>query len=112
MARSDLLILTPQGRLDAAGAPHLQEELKRYIDSGRVQLLVDLGNTQYISSNGLRTLLVALRNAKERGGMLKLCCLSPRVLEIFQMIGFDRIFEIYATREQAEASFQEAGDAT
>jgi anti-sigma B factor antagonist len=101
-----ITVITPQGRLDAAGAPPLEAELKQHIDAGEVRLLVNLEGTRYISSNGLRTLLAAQKQAKVRGGALKLCCLSPRLVEIFEMSGFDRVFEIFQNREQAEKSFQ------
>ncbi len=101
------LVITPQGRLDAAGARPLEDEIGKHIAAGEVYLLVNLEDTRYISSNGLRTLLAAQRLAKQHGGVLKLCCLSPRLAEIFEMSGFDRVFEIYADREQAEKSFQD-----
>ena len=102
----EIIVLAPQGRLDAAGTRPLQDELKQHIAQGRVHLIVDLKDTRYISSNGLRVLLAAQKNAKRHGGALKLCCLSQRIVEIFEMAGFDRVFEIFPTREQAEESFQ------
>ncbi len=100
-----IAVVTPQGRLDAAGAPLLETELKQHIDVGEVRLIVNLEATRYISSNGLRALLAAQKQAKARGGELKLCCLSPRLVEIFEMSGFDKVFEVFASREQAEKSF-------
>jgi anti-sigma B factor antagonist len=99
-----ITVLSPQGRLDAAGAPPLEAWLKEQIDAGKLHLVVTLENTQYISSNGLRALLAAQRLAQTHGGALKLCCLSPRLTEIFEMSGFDKVFEIFETREQAEKS--------
>ncbi len=101
----EITFISPQGRLDAAGAPPLEAGLKEQIDAGNVRLVVTLENTQYISSNGLRALLAAQRLAQTHGGALKLCCLSPRLTEIFEMSGFDKVFEIFETREQAEKSF-------
>ena len=103
----DITVLTPCGRLDAAGARPLEAELEQHIAADQVQLLVDLKDVRYISSNGLRVLLAALKSAQKRGGALKLCCLSPRLMEIFQVAGFDRVFEIFETREQAEASMSQ-----
>lgn len=105
MDQQHIAVLTPQGRLDAAGARPLEEELKQHIAAHQVRLLVCLKDTRYISSNGLRVLLAAQNEAKKHGGVLKLCCLHPRLKEIFEMSGFDRVFEIYETREEAEESF-------
>ncbi len=104
-----ITVISPQGRLDAAGAPPLEAALKKQIDAGNVRLVVTLADTRYISSNGLRALLAAQRLAQARGGALKLCCLSPRLTEIFEMSGFNSVFEIFENAEQAEKSFGELG---
>ncbi len=102
---NEITLLTPQGRLDAAGARPLERELKEHIAGGRTRLIVCLKETRYVSSNGLRVLLAALKSARTHGGALKLCCLTPRLVEIFEMAGFDRVFEIYENQERAEKSF-------
>jgi anti-anti-sigma factor len=102
--KQDIALIAPRGRLDAAGARPLNEELKNHIAAGRVHLLVDLKETRYVSSNGMRVLLAAHKRAQTFGGGLALCCLTPRLLEIFEMAGFDRVFTIYATRTDAEAA--------
>lgn len=104
MEQKNFIVLTPAGRLDAAGARAFETEWKQQIGAGHTRIVVDLRDTHYISSSGLRTLLAASRTAKRRGGMLCLCCLRPRVREIFEMAGFDRVFQIFATYEQAEKS--------
>ncbi len=105
MNPNEITVIEPRGRVDAAGARPLDEELKQHIAAHQVHLLVCLKETRYISSNGLRVLLAAHKEVKKHGGVLKLCCLHPRLKEIFEMSGFDRVFEIYETREEAEKSF-------
>ncbi len=100
-----MTVVRPHGRLDAAGAPPLEQELHQHLTHGRTRLVVDMSETSYISSNGLRVLLVALKAARKNGGALKLCCMSPRLVEIFEMVGFDQVFEIYETRAEAERTF-------
>ncbi len=104
---NQIALISPQGRLDAAGARPLEAELTQHLTAGDVHLLIDLEKTRYISSDGLRALLAAQKQAKKQGGALKLCCLSRRLVEIFEMSGFDRVFEIFEDREQAEKSFRE-----
>jgi anti-anti-sigma factor len=107
MEQRNFVILTPAGRLDAAGARALETEWKQQIAAGNTRLLVDLKDVHYISSAGLRTLLAAARSAKRHGGTLKLCGLTPRVHEIFQVAGFDHVFEIFPTYEQAERAMNQ-----
>ena len=100
------ITIVPQGRLDAASVRPLEAELAERLANGNCTLIVDFKDTTYISSNGLRILLAAHRQAQEHGGALKLCALGERLREIFAMAGFDRVFEIFETRAEAEQSFK------
>jgi anti-sigma B factor antagonist len=106
MSDADIAVVRPQGRLDAVGAPALDRELRQHLSLGRRNLLVDLSGTSYISSNGLRVLLAALKAAQQNGGALRICCLSARLAEIFEMAGFDQVFDIYDNRAVAERAFE------
>ncbi len=99
------IVVRPQGRLDAGHAPALEHELRQHFTHGENELIVDLSATTYISSNGLRVLLGAHKTAKQNGGGLKLCCLGSRLHEIFEMAGFDQVFEIYEDRDAALKAF-------
>jgi anti-sigma B factor antagonist len=107
MSGGNYVVLKPEGRLDAAGARPFEAEWKEHLASGNTRILIDLTDVQYISSSGLRSLLAASRNTERAGGKTKLCCLSTRITEIFEMAGFDRVFEIYSSRREAEISFSE-----
>jgi anti-sigma B factor antagonist len=106
MTTTEITVVRPRGRLDAAGAPALDRELRQHLALGRRGLVVDLSDASYISSNGLRVLLAAVKAARQSGGALRLCCLSARLAEIFEMAGFDQVFDIYETRAAAEHAFQ------
>ena len=96
---------TPQGRLDALTVPRFENALRDYLDQGSVHAVIDFEDVTYISSSGLRVLLTARRLARRQGGDVKLCRLSPRVHEIFDMVGFTQVFGIYDSVEQARAAF-------
>lgn len=102
---NQVVVIVPQGRLDAAGAQPLEAELQAQLAAGRTRVIVDLANVRYIGSNGLRVLLAAQKRAHHAGGTIKLCGLAARVKEIFVMAGFDRVFEIFETRVEAEQAF-------
>lgn len=107
MSASEIAVVRPKGRLDAAGSPAFDRELRQQLELGRRLLLVDLSETTYISSNGLRVLLGALKASRQSGGTLRICCLGARMAEIFEMAGFDQVFEIYDNRTAAERAFEE-----
>lgn len=66
-------------------------------------MLVDMSKVEYISSGGLRSFLLALKEMKKRNGAMVLCCLSPSVSKVFKLSGFNTIFEIMPGRGEALA---------
>ncbi len=95
--------VAPQGRLDAVTVPALETALNDCLSQGRVYLVVDLSAVNYISSSGLRVLLTARRKAQEAGGDVVLCGMSARVREVFEMIGFDKLFRVFERADEAAA---------
>lgn len=93
---SETWLVGVDGRLDQALNPKLEETLNELLDDGHYHLVVDLTQTSYINSGGLRCLVSAWRRAKANEGTLALCGLNSRLEEIFTMVGFDKVFEIHA----------------
>lgn len=104
-SNEEIRCFAPQGRLDALTVPKFEEILRDHLSRGTPRVVVDLINVTYISSSGLRALLTARRLSKNQGGDVKLCQLSPRVYEIFEMVGFTQVFGIYDSVEAAQAAF-------
>jgi len=97
--------VAPQGRLDALSVPEFEDDLRSQLSQGSAHIIVNFQDVTYISSSGLRALLTARRIAKNQGGDVKLCQLSLRVYEIFEMVGFTQVFGIYDSLEAAQAAF-------
>ncbi len=87
-------VVTAYGRIDAATAPDLEEQLSVRLAEGNIRIAVDMSDVSYISSSGLKVLLAALRQARRQKGQLVLCGLQPKVASILEMIGFDQVFPI------------------
>ena len=58
------LVMTPQGRLDALSTPEFQERLLRCIEAGERSLLLDFSGIEYISSSGLRAVLIDRKSTR------------------------------------------------
>jgi anti-sigma B factor antagonist len=101
---SDTWLVGVNGRLDQGLIPQLEDTLNELLEDGINQLLVDLTQTTYINSGGLRCLVSAWRRAKATEGSLTLCGLNPRLQEIFAMVGFDKVFVIYTDCASARAA--------
>ena len=103
----NVVCVKAEGRLDAATVPTLEQTMQRLLLEGQAKLVVNLEAVSYISSSGLRVLLTARRQSRSRGGDVFLCCLHPRVKEIFEMVGFMSVFGVYATSEEAASAFSQ-----
>ncbi len=96
--------IAPQGRLDAVTVPAFETVLEDHLSAGRVRLVIDLSAVNYISSSGLRALISVRRQAQARDGDAVLCGLNPRVREVFEMIGFDKLFRVFDQADEAAAA--------
>lgn len=94
-------VISLTGRIDASTAPQLEEVLTDLMNRGKTRLLINFREVDYISSGGLRVLLITAKELKARDGNLRLCHLNPTVYEVFELTGFTTIFDIYETEEMA-----------
>jgi anti-anti-sigma factor len=94
------LVLAPSGRLDSSTAPQLQQALLESID-GAPALLIDCAGLDYVSSAGLRVLLMGGKQSKQKGRGFALCNLKETVREVFEISGFLSVLSCYADRGKA-----------
>ncbi len=97
----DICEVRPKGRLDSASGPAFEKDLLGRIESGRLRMLLDFGELQYISSAGLRIVLLAAKKMKSAGGKMALCSLNPQIAEVFEISGFSNILDIHSSRDAA-----------
>ena len=103
---ADTLVVSPAGRIDQSNADVFQAALAPILaqcarDKDRVVL--DFSKLEYISSAGLRVLMLAARQAKAAGGTIVISGLQPLVAEIFQISRFTMVFTITPTLRDALA---------
>jgi len=93
------------GRVDSSNASELGATLDKAADDGQINLVLDLGGVEYMSSAGLREMVRVLKRVKRTGGDLRIANPSDRVREVLELAGLDTIFEIYPTQVEAVGSF-------
>jgi len=98
-----VLVITPSGRVDSTTSDELEQALGRALESGARRIVVDLVGVSYISSAGLRVLLVAAKRVRAERGALVLCALGEPVRQVFDLAGFLPLFTIEPTRAAAVA---------
>jgi anti-anti-sigma factor len=103
---SDTVVVSPSGRVDQANAEDFQTALAPHLQScaaGKDRLVIDLSDLEYISSAGLRVLMLAAKQAKAQGGAIVISGLQPLVAEIFQISRFTMVFDIQPSLRDALA---------
>ena len=87
------ITLTLSGRLDTTTAPKLQEALIPEFDSAK-HVELDFAGLAYVSSAGLRVLLMGEKTAKAKGAKMSLVNVSADIKEVFEMTGFSNVLTI------------------
>ena len=82
------------GRLDTVTSSEFEKELSAYFSSPGLELILDCGAMEYISSAGLRVVLMAHKSLTANGGRFVIRNLSKEVRSVFDMIGFSNILTI------------------
>lgn len=98
------------GRLDHANAKAFQADLAPQLSdctapaTGGVPVVLDFAGVDYISSVGLRALMIAAKQVAQQHGAIAIAALTPVVAEVFQVSQFDRVFRVFASVEAAVAA--------
>ena len=96
-------VMAVTGRLDAVTAPEFEKKVRGLIDEGNVRLVIDFENLDYISSAGLRGLLVTAKLLKSKEGKVGFAHIKGTVKEVFDISGFYSLFSIDDSVEAAIA---------
>jgi len=97
-------LVSVTGRMDAVSSPEFEKELARLIDEGNINFVIDLAGLDYISSSGLRSILVTAKKLKGKNGQILLASLQAVVKEVFEISGFSAIIPIHESVEEAMAA--------
>lgn len=89
------------GRLDSNTSKAVEDRLAALLDGGVKAMVLDFAALEYVSSAGLRVLLVVAKRMKAAQGRLAICALRPEVREVFEISGFSKIFSIFPGKAEA-----------
>jgi|JFJP01.1.fsa_nt_gi anti-anti-sigma factor len=91
--QNDLLIMSLTGRLDSTTSPDFEKQILSRLGE-HSHLVLDFSDLDYISSAGLRVLLLAAKKIKQASGSLILCALKEHLREVFEISGFLTILDV------------------
>ena len=100
-----VLVLSPVGRVDSGNVAAFESRVMQRIGGGERRLIVDFNRLDFISSSGLRVLILAAKALKAGSGTLAVCSMKPHIEEVFRVSGFDRFIPVKETRAAARQSW-------
>jgi serine/threonine-protein kinase RsbW len=107
-AHDAVTVLPLSGRMDAQTGPDIKARAQELIEQGTRHLLIDLSAVEFLSSSGLRTLLLIRKELLILGGELRLAAPQPHVREVFDLTGFAQVFALHDTVEEARLAFEQS----
>ena len=87
------LTVIPEGRMDTVTSPEVNARIRAEAD-GVLALILDLEHVEYVSSGGLRVILMWQQEMEERGGSMKVLHVNEYIKEVFDLTGFLDILTI------------------
>lgn len=101
----NVTIVAVRGSVDATTSETLSSKLIELAQGGSTRLIADFGGVTYTSSAGLRALLASLKEARQRGGDLRLARVHQDVYKVLQLSGFTGILKMYPDIDAAVSSY-------
>ena len=103
--RGHVTVVSIVGSVDGLTAPGLVGSFRREVEGGNIRIVGNFTGVDYTSSAGLRALLETVREARQRGGDLRLAAVQRDVLRVLELSGFTHILKLFPDTESAVASF-------
>lgn len=103
-AHGDMIVVAPAGRVDHATAADFERAVVPLLDAAkgsRAGLVFDLERVTYVSSVGLRVLMIASKTLRARGARVAVAALQPVVAEILEICRFSAVVEVFTTVDEA-----------
>jgi anti-anti-sigma factor len=101
---TNVVLIRVAGRIDHTTAKGFEEALRPHLDgcTGEAKkVLLDLSGVDYMSSAGLRVLMVAAKHCRKQNGTMVIAALQPMIEEVFKISRFDLVFQIFPTVQAA-----------
>lgn len=96
-----------KGYLDAHTAPALENTFSNLVNNGKYSIVVNFNELAYISSAGLGVFMAFIEKIRDNKGDIKLTSMSDKVYNIFDLLGFPLLYEIFKTEDEAVNKFYE-----
>lgn len=100
-------VIDLKGYLDAHTAPDLENAFAKLLTDRKYNIIVNCKDLTYISSAGLGVFMAFIEDVRKNKGDIKLSNMSPKVYNVFDLLGFPILYEIYREEQEAVGKFHE-----
>ena len=104
---NNIQVLDLRGYLDAHTTPVLEDSFQKMLNEKKYRLIVNCKELSYISSAGLGVFMAFIEDVRANNGDIKLSDMSPKVFNIFDLLGFPMLYDIVALEIDAVKKFDE-----
>jgi anti-anti-sigma factor len=102
----DAYVVTVNGRLDGIYSTAFANQVGELITGTNPKILIDFTDIDFVTSAGLRALLLLMKKARASGSVFALCGVSEQVREVLDVSGFAAMFSIHSGRAEALAALK------
>jgi anti-anti-sigma factor len=102
----DVDVVSPEGHLDGIYSTAFAKEVGALITGPNPKILIDFAEVDFVTSSGLRAVLLLVKKAKASGGAFALCGVNEQVREVLDISGFADLFGIHAGRAEGVAALK------
>jgi len=103
--QESVTVLALKGRITMSEVSPLRDKISQLVAAGHTQIVLDLGDVEYIDSTGLGSVVISFTQVQKAGGALKLARLNKRNVELLALTRLHTIFEVFADEIDAVNSF-------
>ena len=107
--RDSIQVLELKGYLDAHTAPKLEEAFQNLMKTERYNIVVNCSDLSYISSAGLGVFMAFIEDVRKHRGDIKLSNMTPKVFNVFDLLGVPLLYDILKDEQEAVQRFREVG---
>ena len=96
-----ITVVTLDGRLDSSTSGQVMDELCGFVNAGAIRMILNLRNLTYISSAGLRSILVAAKLTKSLSGQMRMCEANDLISQVLENSGFSNLIKVDSQEEES-----------
>ena len=101
----EVAVVYPSGFINAHTVRQFEQELNVALESGRVKIVINGSGLAYIASAGLGVIMGLIEEVRSRGGDIRLTDLNDTVMNIFEVLGFNHLCQVFDSEKDAVESY-------